>query len=188
MRVSLHDFPHATKSAASRFFALLIFFTFLMMPSSIFNSFASSANILHTYFSNHLIRYVFCIFFSKKIKMKIIIFSSISCFYYLYRRLMFLLSFLLVLFSRRRIECLFANRWCAFVCVCLCTCLSVCVTLLLVINQAIQFDFSANNGISKQQHRREVYCTTQLLQLSKRVVFSSKRKEVAFVIQTGRRF
>lgn len=37
-----------------------------------------------------------------------------------------------------------------FVCVCVCTCLCVFVTLLFVINQAIQSDFSANNGISKQ--------------------------------------
>lgn len=96
MRVSLHDFPHATKSAASRFFCLtnLLHFPFTMPSSSIFNSVLLRLLIFYTHTSPTVL-YVMCFafYFLQKNK-KIIIFSSISCFhYYLYRRLMFLLSF-----------------------------------------------------------------------------------------------
>lgn len=132
------------------------FFFFFFSFSNI--SVASSAIILHTYISNHL--YVMCFaFYFLQNKKKI--FSSISCFFfhYLYRRLMFLLSFRwLLLASNRTCFCL-PSTWCVFVCV------YVRATLLLVINQAIQFDFST---LIMASRNNETFYTTQLLQLSKR--------------------
>lgn len=65
---------------------------------------------------------------------------------------MFLLSFFAFLPSHVESNVCLPTVDVPFVCVCVYMfgCVRVYVTLLFVINQAIQFDFSANNGISKQ--------------------------------------
>lgn len=173
VRVSLHDFLHATKSAC-RCFAV-----FTNLASFPLWCHLQSAIVLHIHLRPCL--RVLCLHFYFLENKKNIIFSSISCFYYLYRRLMFLISFFACFLLASKRMPFFANRSSVrerFVCLCV----SVYSCGFHCLWPIKQFASISRLMMASQNNKYRLYNTVCNFQNA----FETEGK--AFLIQTGRRF